>query len=157
MVASSLRIAHLASEMAPLVKVGGLADVVGALAFEQARRGHHVIVALPRYLTLALPEGWSRRALEPRQVPWGMGREPARYELLEAPDGGPLVLLVDHAGERRFFARAGVYDDPATGEGFPDSAERFLFFTRAALEGLDRKSTRLNSSHLPTSRMPSSA
>ena len=52
MVASSLRIAHVASEMAPLVKVGGLADVVGALAFEQARRGHQVIVVLPRYLTV---------------------------------------------------------------------------------------------------------
>src|SRR6476660_1374036 len=136
MVARSLRIAHLASEMAPLVKVGGLADVVGALAFEQAARGHQVIVALPRYRTLRLPEGWSRRALEPRQVPWGMGREPARYDLLEPPQAGPRILLVDHAGERRFFARDGVYDDPRTGEGYPDSAERFLFYTRAALEGL---------------------
>ena len=148
MVASSLRIAHLASEMAPLVKVGGLADVVGALALEQARRGHHVIVALPRYLTLATPEGWSRRALEPRQVPWGMGREPARYELLEAPDWALRVLLVDHAGDRRFFARAGVYDDPATGEGFPDSAERFLFFTRAALEGLKQLGERFDILHV---------
>ncbi|MGH7731705.1 MAG: glycogen/starch synthase, partial [Candidatus Eiseniibacteriota bacterium] len=33
-------VAHVASEMAPLAKVGGLADVVGSLAFEQARRGH---------------------------------------------------------------------------------------------------------------------
>ena len=32
-----------------------------------------------------------------------------------------------------------------------------LFQPRASEEGVDRKSTRLNSSHLPTSRMPSSA
>ena len=32
-------VAHVASEMAPLAKVGGLADVVGSLAFEQARPG----------------------------------------------------------------------------------------------------------------------
>ena len=46
---SGLSVVHLASEMAPLVKVGGLADVVGSLAAEQARRGHAVTVALPGY------------------------------------------------------------------------------------------------------------
>src|SRR5262249_20118799 len=29
-----------------------------------------------------------------------------------------------------------IYDDPRTGEGHPDNAERFLFFARATLEGL---------------------
>ena len=33
-----LSIAHVASEMAPLAKVGGLGDVVSALASEQAAR-----------------------------------------------------------------------------------------------------------------------
>src|SRR5439155_1062067 len=42
----------------------------------------------------------------------------------------------DHAGERAFFDRPGVYTDPDTGEGFADNAERFLFFARASLEGL---------------------
>ena len=41
-----LAIAHLASEMAPLARVGGLGDAVGALAAAQARAGHHVIVTL---------------------------------------------------------------------------------------------------------------
>ncbi|MGH7741968.1 MAG: glycogen/starch synthase, partial [Candidatus Eiseniibacteriota bacterium] len=130
-----LSIAHVASEMAPLVKIGGLADVVGALAAEQAQSGHRVCVALPRYAALAIPAGLERRILGERDVPWGMGREPARFELLSAPSQ-PRILLVDHAGERRFFDRPGVYDDPRTGEGYPDGAERFLFFTRAALEGL---------------------
>jgi starch synthase len=154
---SRLSIVHFASEMAPLVKVGGLADVVGALAVEQARRGHDVTVALPAYAALTLPKGWTRRALPPSEVPWGLGREPARFEL--AVPGTPVgdgsgagadaaalpqlpgtlrALLVGHAGERRFFARPGVYDDPATGEGWPDNGERFLFFARAALHGLAR-------------------
>src|SRR5436309_15490844 len=134
----SLSIAHVGSEMAPLVKVGGLADVVGALAFEQARRGHRVTVAIPAYRCVELPPGWSRRAVGGWDVPWGMGHEPARFELCEPASGGPQVLLVAHAGERRFFDRPGIYDDPRTGEGFSDNPERFLFFARAALEGLAR-------------------
>jgi starch synthase len=143
---SRLSIVHLASEMAPLVKVGGLADVVGALAAEQALNGHRVCVALPRYAALQVPPSFERRALGRRDVPWGMGREPASFELLSAP-AGPRVLLVDHAGERRFFGRPGVYDDPRTGEGYPDGAERFLFFTRAALEGLKLLGDRVDILH----------
>jgi starch synthase len=75
-------------------------------------------------------------------VPWGLGRERARFELLRpAPDSVPTagtlcVVLVDHAGERRFFDRPGVYDEPGGGAGYPDNAERFLFFARAALEAI---------------------
>jgi starch synthase len=131
-----LSIAHVASEMAPLVKVGGLADVVSALAAEQARRGHRVLVALPRYRELRMPAGWTTHEFGATRVPWGLGKEPARFTIAEDPRGEVRVLLVDHAGERRFFDRPGVYDDPATREGWPDNAERFLFFARAALEGL---------------------
>ena len=131
-----LSVAHVASEMTPLIKVGGLADVVGALAAEQARRGHRVTVALPAYQAVSLPAGWSSRALDSRPVPWGMGRELARFALASGPDPRLRVLLVDHAGDRSFFDRPGIYDDPRSGEGYPDNAERFLFFCRAALEGL---------------------
>ncbi len=148
MTASPLAIAHLATEMAPFVKVGGLADVLGALPLEQARRGHRVVVALPRYASLKLPRGWKRRPLEPCEVPWGVGKEPARFELATPSGAGPRVLLVDHAGERRFFARPGLYDDPATGEGYPDGAERFLFFTRAALEALKQLGEPLDVLHV---------
>jgi starch synthase len=142
-----LSIAHLASEMVPLVKVGGLGDVVAALASEQARRGHRVLVALPGYRTLALPEGWTRRPLGGCDVPWGMGLEPARFEIAEGPGPSPRVLLVTHAGERRFFERDGIYDDPASGEGYSDNGERFLFFARAVLEGLKRLGERLDVIH----------
>ena len=148
---TSLSVVHCSSEMAPLAKVGGLGDVIGALGAEQARRGHRVIVALPAYRTLKVPQGWTRRRLPDAEVPWGLGVEPAGYELLSPPGmdgvarggdgrGGSLeVLLVDHLGERRFFDRAGVYDDPALGQSFPDGAERFLFFTRAAMQALARR------------------
>jgi starch synthase len=37
-----------------------------------------------------------------------------------------------------YFGRKGIYDDPETGEGYPDNAERFIFFQLAALELLRR-------------------
>ena len=143
---SKLRIAHVASEMAPLCKVGGLADVVGALAFEQARAGHETVVALPRYAALRIPDDWERRPFGAFDVPFGMGREPARFEWIAAP-GGPQVLLIEHLGGRRFFDRPGIYDDPKSGEGYPDQAERYLFFTRAALEGLKLLGQRIDVLH----------
>ena len=133
---AALGIVHLASEMAPLATVGGLADVVTALAREQLRRGHRVLVVLPFYRDIALPAGWTLTETGRAKVPWGIGAEPARFQLAEAPEAGLRVLLVEHTGERRFFDRPGIYDDPVTRQGHPDNAERFLFFSRAALVGL---------------------
>ena len=129
-------VVHLASEMAAFAKVGGLGDVVAALSAEQVRRGHRVVVALPHWRDLALPQGWKLTDLSGTRVPWGMGHEPARFTMAEGPGDQPSVLLVDHTGDRRFFQRPGFYDDPLTHEGYPDNPERFLFFTRAALEAI---------------------
>ncbi len=47
--AERLRVLHVASEIYPLVKTGGLADVVGALPLAQARAGVDVRVLVPGY------------------------------------------------------------------------------------------------------------
>ena len=47
--APPLHIVHVAVEMAPIAKVGGLADVVTALGRASAADGHAVEVVLPRY------------------------------------------------------------------------------------------------------------
>jgi starch synthase len=131
-----LSIVHVTTEFAPLVRVGGRADMVGGLAREQARRGHRVLVVMPHYPFIEFPAGASRRALAEIEVPWGMGRERAAFELVEFAAGDLRLLLVSHTGARAFYGRAGVYDDPETGAAWGDNAERFVFFARAALEGL---------------------
>ncbi len=133
--------------MAPLAKVGGLADMVGALAMEQARNGHRVTVALPGYRGIAIPDSWHVTPQAITEVAWGLRREPVGFDLCEDPESGLRVLLVHHAGERKFFDRPGIYDDPRTNEGYPDNAERFLFFCRAALEGLGRLGERFDIVH----------
>jgi starch synthase len=47
--ARPLRIAHVAAEMAPIAKAGGLGDVVTALARAVLEEGHDVQVVLPKY------------------------------------------------------------------------------------------------------------
>src|SRR5580704_5478682 len=44
-----MEILFVASELAPMVKVGGLADVVAALSKALRLLGHKVTIALPRY------------------------------------------------------------------------------------------------------------
>ena len=110
-----LSIAHVASEMAPLVKVGGLGDVVSALAREQVRRGHRVLAVLPHYASLELPAGWQLHDLGSTRVPWGIGGEPARFRIAEEDlrlRGGGEILGTRQSGMPGFrIARLEVHAD----------------------------------------------
>ena len=50
-----MRILHVASEVAPYSKTGGLADVLGALPRALADLGHEVAVVTPRYRSIGMP------------------------------------------------------------------------------------------------------
>lgn len=119
-----MKILFIAPECVPFSKTGGLADVVGALPQALAARGHQVSVFLPRY-----------RGTEPGQVV---------VPSLTIPMGGQLHFPGiqdgrDRKGVRYFFVdyppyfdRNGLYVDG--GVDYPDNAERFALFAKAALE-----------------------
>jgi len=120
----TLRIAHLASEVVPFSKTGGLADVVGALPKALAALGHRVTVVAPAHRA-------SLRDPLPGRVSgevWAMGM---RASVVEVPHEGVDVLLLDCP---QLYVRPGLYSLP---EGdFPDNPQRFAFFARAALFAL---------------------
>ncbi|MEK7537720.1 MAG: glycogen/starch synthase, partial [Patescibacteria group bacterium] len=64
------RILFVASEVAPLVKVGGLADVVGALPAALARLGHDVRILIPKYGVIAPELIPIRGRMVSSDVPW---------------------------------------------------------------------------------------
>ncbi len=118
-----LKVLYLSAEVVPFAKTGGLADVAGALPKAIRALGHDIRVAMPRYGRIS-PERFDLRPrLEPFPIPMDDMEEPASILEGRIGDGVP-VYFVENA---RLFDREGIYM-------YPDDAERFIFFCRAALE-----------------------
>ncbi len=125
------RVLSVASESVPLVKTGGLADVVGALPGALAAVGWEMRVLLPAYRALR------GRLVELREV-WAEddlfgGRGVVFSGVL---DGVPVMLLdAPHLYDRE----GGPYAGPAG--DWPDNAQRFAALSwvgaRMAREGVD--------------------
>jgi starch synthase len=123
-----LKIFVIASECVPFSKTGGLADVVGALPKALAARGHDVTVFLPRY-----------RSTAPGLVAYSSLQVPLGEKSLMVDIQGGRVL----DGVRYYFLDYPPYYDReelyvVNGADYPDNAERFTLFSRAALEFLKR-------------------
>ena len=139
--AAPLTVAIAASEIVPLAKTGGLADVTGGLARALARRGHKVALIHPLYDEVR--ENCRRRGIELHpagdefEVRIGASAERGRiWSARLAP--GVTAYCVSHRG---FFSdRAGLYGEG--GRDYPDNPERFVFFCEsvlAVLRGLGRR------------------
>jgi len=131
-----VKIAIAAAEMVPFVKVGGLADVTGALSKELARLGHEVRVFLPKPPGMT-PQRFPGLEIERRGtilVSLAAGEERAEIEIARVGQGGLEIVLIRHD---RFFDRANPYVDPATGADWPDNARRFVFFAKAIIESME--------------------
>jgi starch synthase len=123
-----LRIAFLASEAVPFVKSGGLADVVGALPKVLRRRGHEVIVILPKYRAVDFGRFRRRRALSPLGVWMGTEEEWCAADVVSL--SGVRFYFIE---SEKYFSRGGLYHDEEMRD-YGDNGRRFGFFTRAALQ-----------------------
>lgn len=120
-----LRILILAAEIVPFAKVGGLADVVGALPKALHDLGHDVRLIMPRYGQVD-PE---RFHLTPvlDAVPVKMAHYQEQVRILQGSIATDIpVYMVDAP---RYFDRENIY-------GYTDDGERFILFCRAALEAI---------------------
>ncbi|MFH1058865.1 MAG: glycogen synthase GlgA [Pseudomonadota bacterium] len=123
-----MHILYLSPEVWPLARVGGLAEVSHDLPLALAARGHTVSVVTPRCrlpeeiaarlekldLTLEVPVSWRRHRAEVYRLGIGQGVD---------------VYLIGH---ENLFDREGLYGN-AFGD-YEDNAERFIFYSRAAME-----------------------
>jgi len=120
-----LRILFVASEGLPFSKTGGLADVVEALPKALVALGHEVAVVLPRY------RGTKTGAVVMPSVTIPMGGTRLRFPAIA--DGsminGVRYFFVD---DPAYFDRDDLYGGP--GGDYPDNAERYSEFSRAAIE-----------------------
>ncbi len=120
-----LKVLFLAAEAVPFAKVGGLADVAGALPKALRALGHDVRLMIPRYGSIRSDQFHFERVGKPFPVPVGPREEPVHL-VTTTIDGMPVYLIWD---EKFFSPRDRIY-------GFDDDPQRFTFFCRAAVAAL---------------------
>lgn len=120
-----LKVLILAAEIVPFVKVGGLADVAGALPKALQALGHDVRLVMPYYRQVD-PERFHLTTVCDA-VPVTMGNFHVQVSVRQGTIGENIpVYMIDAP---RFFDRENIY-------GYTDDGERFILFCRAALEAM---------------------
>jgi len=121
-----LRICFIASEVAPLAKTGGLADVAGALAKYLHLAGHDIRVFMPLYAQIdrSSLEVWPVDFLQ--DVSLRLGTQVFRISVHTArlPGAATMIYLIDCPA---LYTRASIYTND------PDEHIRFIALTHAAL------------------------
>jgi starch synthase len=122
-----MEILFATTELAPYVKVGGLADVSAALPKHLKLLGHRVTVVTPRYPAFEEAGLLVARRLTPLRI--DLGGKTYEATIFDGRLASQVELtLVDVAG---LFDRRGVYGEA---EDYPDNAERFAVFSRIVAE-----------------------
>jgi starch synthase len=120
-----LKVLILAAEIVPFAKVGGLADIVGALPKALKSLGHDVRLVMPRYRQVDEQHFHLTDVIDSVSVPMGKFQVPVSVRQAEIGDHIP-VYMIDAP---RYFDRENIY-------GYTDDGERFILFCRAALEAM---------------------
>ena len=116
----------LASECAPVAKVGGLGDVIFGLTRELEIRGNSVEIILPKYDCLRYDQIYDLRPVfNDLRVPWY--HYSVHCTVYFGFVHGRKCFFIEPHSEHNFFNRRSFY-------GQRDDDQRFAFFCRAALE-----------------------
>src|SRR5256714_6720658 len=120
-----LKILILAAEIVPFIKVGGLADVVGALPKSLQALGHDVRLAMPRYGQVDPARFNLHPLLDSVSINMSNFRVDVSVRQTSIGNNIP-VYMIDAP---RFFDRENIY-------GYTDDGERFILFCRGVLEAM---------------------
>ena len=123
-----MKIAMIASEASPFAKTGGLADVLGTLSVALERLGHEVSLIIPAHRSVLRGEFACKETSLKVAVP--VSDRQVEATVLQTTAGKAVTVYLVRAD--RYFDREFLYGTPT--EDYPDNAERFVFFSRAALE-----------------------
>ncbi len=130
-----MKILIAASEVFPLAKTGGLADVAGTLPQALAALGHDVRVVMPRHRCVSAERYPMRTQMPDLEVFLGEQSFSCQVLRTDLPGSDVPVYLVQCDP---LFDRAGLYGED--GADYPDNAQRFALFSLATiwmLKGID--------------------
>lgn len=123
------------SEMAPLIKTGGLGDVLGALPGALAELGNDVIICIPLYeKDIDARYEIGKLDIEGKVDIGGTEKlySVAEFKLSNHKTRAYLIA------NQEFFGRAGLYINASTGRDFEDNDLRFSFFCKVLLDLLPK-------------------
>lgn len=123
-----MHIVHLCSELAPIAKVGGLADVIYSLSKALVSEGHRVDVILPKYDCLDY-SSLKNLKIDSRTLWSYEGYQRFNNTVWHADLEGINVFLIEPHHPSHYFSRGTIYS-------CHDDIARFIYFSRAALEYL---------------------
>lgn len=129
-----MKIAYLTTEAVPFAKTGGLADVCGTLPERVAADGQMAALFMPAFRSVRA----SGQPIETTDISFAVAMSDhklvgARLLKSTLPDSSVPVWMID---QPQYFDRDSLYGT-AAGD-YPDNAERFAFFCRAALIAIAR-------------------
>ncbi len=124
-----MKVLHIASEAVPFAKTGGLADVAGTLPRELAAQGVDVSLIMPLYDEVRQnAKDLVSTGLE-LSVPVGDAARKGTLWRGKLPGSNVPAYFIQRD---EYFHRPGLYGNGR--EDYLDNSERFVFFSRAALE-----------------------
>ncbi len=126
---SDLRIALITPEAAPFAKSGELAEFCSSLPRYLTSLGFKVSLIMPKYSTPQIASLHAAVVFPEISVP--LNGERVKASVLRAEQKGYDIYLVDSP---KYFLRENIYGPPSG--NYLDNDERFVFFSRAALEFL---------------------
>lgn len=127
-----LKVLFVGSEAVPFVKVGGMGDVIGALAKELSALGINVRIVIPKFVDVQ--KNIQRLGLKSKRV------EPVAVFIDGKEEFGQIeeyryqnitYYIIDNPD---YYARNGLYFDRQTKQEYHDNLRRFVFFNKVALE-----------------------
>ncbi|MCI8594624.1 MAG: glycogen synthase GlgA [Oscillospiraceae bacterium] len=116
-----MKILFAASEVAPFIKTGGLADVAGSLPAALAGRGHDVRVALPLYEGIG--DEWRSQMEFVTHFDLKLAWRSLYCGVFRMERDGVTYYFIDN---EYYFRRSQIY-------GHYDDGERFAYFSRAVI------------------------
>lgn len=121
-----MHIIHIASELAPIAKVGGLADVVLGLSRELSWKGHDVDIIIPKYDCIDSTQIRDLAVDTHNLMSFYNGEWISNTVWIGWVENLKVYFIEPHH-HRYFFNRGCFY-------GCDDDIERFLYFSRTAVE-----------------------
>ncbi len=132
-----MKVVHIAAEIAPLAKVGGLGDVLGGLSHALVEENIDVEVILPKYKNINLKYLKNLKVISNNFKVFEKNAW-QKNKIYSAILNGVKITLIEN---KKYFDRPQIY-------GYIDDIDRFLYFCKTALEFLNENNYKIDILHL---------